>query len=114
MAHQKSLSEKKVLENQAGGKESKVEIHIDVVRDDRHSTSFWKWSGKIIITRNGHPFSSQDNNKPGENLAELIGRLFDDIRGKICNAYKDSNVDHDSICRFITEVQEKFVSEISA
>lgn len=109
----KSLLEKGTLENLAGGKESKVEIYIETLKGHR-SITLWDWSVKITITRNGHPFSSQSNNKPGESLAQLINRLFDDIRSSICNAYKNSNVDYDPICRFVSEAQKKFMAELSA
>ena len=109
----KSLSEKGILENRAGGKESKVEIYIEAVKG-RQSITLWDWSAKITVTRNGHPFSSQGNNKPNESLVHLINRLFDDIRSDICNAYKNSNVDYDPVCRFISEAQKKFMAELSA
>jgi len=109
----KSLSEKVILENRAGGKESKVEIYIEAAKGHR-SLNLWDWSVKITVTRNGHPFSSQSTNKPNESLAHLINRLFNDIRSDICNAYKNSNVDYDPICGFVWEAQKKFMAELSA
>lgn len=108
----KSLSEKVILENRAGGKESKVEIYIEAVNGHR-SINLWDWSVKVTITRNGHPFSSQGNSKPNESLTHLTDRLFDDIRSNIRNAYKNTNVDPDPICGFVFEAQKKFIAELS-